>query len=123
MRLPPAVLIALTFMAWPAGVTVAQGPGPTAPALRSWTPSAQALFRSAVARDTVRRSHPTHWKVGFTIGASLGALLGGALANALCNGSDIRSNCTGPTVGGALLTAATFGTIGALIGGAFPKPD
>jgi hypothetical protein len=35
----------------------------------------------------------------------------------------IRSGGTGPTVGGALLTATAFGTIGALIGGAFPKRE
>jgi hypothetical protein len=123
MRLPLPVVIALTFMAWPAAATLAQGPAPTSPALPSWAPAASPLLPGPVALDTVRRSHPTHWKVGFTIGAALGALLGGAFANALCNGSDVRSGCTAPTVGGALLTATAVGTIGALIGGAFPKRE
>ena len=120
MRMP-LVLLTLTFLACPAAAAFAQGPAPIVPALPSWAPSALPLRSASVVRDTLPHSHPTHWQAGLAFGASLGALLGGAFASALCNASEIQSGCTGPTVGGALLTATALGMIGAMIGGAVPK--
>ena len=102
---------------------VAQGPLLAEPWAQSWQSPAPPR-QSLIARpDTLRHIQPTHWKKGLVIGATIGALVGGVFVNALCQTSDVIDSCTGPTVGGALLMGALTGTIGALIGGAFPKRE
>jgi hypothetical protein len=76
-----------------------------------------------VPPDTVRHIQPTHWKKGLVIGAAIGVLVGGVFGNTMCHVSDVIESCTPLTVGGALVTGALTGTIGALIGGAFPKRE
>ena len=63
------------------------------------------------------------WKKGLVIGAAIGGVVGGVFSNAVCRMSDVIDSCTGLTVGGALLMGALTGSIGALIGGAFPKRE
>jgi hypothetical protein len=77
------------------------------------------------SRDTVAKVIPsTHWKTGLAIGGVAGGLALGLAAAGLCNDSDdVDKNCFLPTVGGAVLGVASGGTIGALIGGLFPKPQ
>ena len=65
----------------------------------------------------------THWIKGLAIGGGIGAILGGALSYELCNASDSGGSCTGAVIGTALISGALTGTIGALIGGAFPRYD
>ena len=103
----------------------AQGPlGPTiaalsfAPELAAAGPTADATALSASLRGAVR---PNHWLTGGLIGAALLGVAGVALAAGLCDDDSGVDNCTGPIVGTALLGAGLGFTIGALIGGQFPK--
>jgi len=75
------------------------------------------------SRDTVAKTIPsTHWKTGLAIGGVAGGLALGLVAGGLCGDSDdVDKNCFLPTVAGAALGVASGGTIGALIGGLFPK--
>jgi hypothetical protein len=94
--------------------------------IRGPTPS--ILFRAASTRgavampDSVQGSvPPTQWKHGMLIGGIIGGVGGIALGFAWCGLSETQTSCLSlvlaGTVGGALLG----GTIGALIGGQFPK--
>ena len=102
---------------------IAQGPLLAEPWAQSWQSPAPARQPLIARPDTLRHIQPTHWKKGLAIGATIGVLVGGVLVNAVCQTSDVIDSCTGPTVGGALLMGAVTGTIGALIGGAFPKRE
>ncbi len=72
--------------------------------------------------DSVHRYPRTYWKDGLLVGGVLGGLLGGALGAAVCGFGETESNCTGSTIGGAVMFGASVGAVGALIGGLFPKP-
>ena len=105
------------------GSVLAQGPSRTTPWAQSWRSAAPPRPRLVPSADTLPHIQPTHWKKGLVIGAAIGGVVGGVFSNAVCQTSDVIDSCTGLTVGGALLMGALTGTIGALIGGAFPKRE
>lgn len=63
----------------------------------------------------------SHWKTGLAIGGVAGAVLGATVVAGLCSISDVETDCGGAAIGGVLLGGFVAGTIGALIGGLFPK--
>jgi len=72
------------------------------------------------------RLHPlvrgaSYWAEGGGIGAAVLGVLGIAVAAGLCSDSETHSSCFGPVVGSALLGAGVGFTVGALVGGRFPK--
>lgn len=102
---------------------VAQGPRLTTSWMQAGESPAPPRHLPIVSPDTVRHIQPTYWKKGLVIGAAIGVLVGGAFGNTMCHVSEVIESCTPLTVGGALVTGALAGTIGALIGGAFPKRE
>jgi hypothetical protein len=122
MRHSIALMLGCCIVGVP-GRAVAQGPQITTSWMQPWespTPPRQLPF---VPPDTVRHIQPTHWEKGLVIGAAIGVVVGGVFGNTMCHVSEVIESCTPLTVGGALVTGALTGTIGALIGGAFPKRE
>lgn len=101
----------------------AQGPQITASWMQAGESPAPPRQLLIIPPDTIRHIQPTHWKKGLVIGAAIGVLVGGVFGNTMCHVSEVIESCTPLTVGGALVTGALTGTIGALIGGAFPKRE
>lgn len=74
----------------------------------------------ASAPDTVN-IRPTHWKTGALIGGLIGGAALAYLMNGFCELSETATrSCGRYAIGGFLLGGTFGGTIGALIGGAFP---
>jgi hypothetical protein len=74
---------------------------------------------SSLTRLDVQRG--SHWDSGAAIGGLIGGALGwfiGAFANGMCESS---SGCGPPTAAYFAIGAATFGALGAFIGGGSPK--
>lgn len=120
--LPRVLLSVIAILAASTDCLAAQGSvtGPQ-PSL-VWNTASTDLHSMTVALpDTVRHYPPTYWQEGLIAGAVGGALFGALLGSGLCAYSDVEQSCTGATLGGALLLGATGGTLGALIGGLFPK--
>ena len=98
--------------------TVVATPGPVrSPVFES--------FRPAVADTEPMRIKPTHWVTGAAIGGTALGLLTGLTAVGLCamDDSGTDPSAVGCFAGGLLLGGLLGGTIGALIGGQFPKGD
>ena len=79
----------------------------------------ESLALSQAGRSGENES--SHWKTGLAIGGVAGAVLGATVVAGLCGMSDTETNCSGAALGGLLLGGFVAGTIGALIGGLFPK--
>ncbi len=77
----------------------------------------------AFADDAQRRIRPTHWLTGALVGGVAVGAFGGIVGRGLCTNSDVKTDCTWPTLGSALLGAAVGFTAGALVGGLFPKAE
>lgn len=128
LTLPSATLL-LHLIVTPARAGESHPPVPNAhqltPAGRgvsaSLQPSPERLDRRHSA--TVRPNSATnHWVEGAAVGGILTGLFAGAMVNGLCRSSDSgNTNCSGATLGGFAMGALVGGTVGALIGGAFPK--
>jgi hypothetical protein len=75
-----------------------------------------------LSRIWVERADSNYHREGAVIGTVIGAVGLAILGNGLCQSSDAASkNCTGTTLGSALLGGAAGFTLGLLIGGQFPK--
>lgn len=126
MRSPRSVrqltlIVALAVTATPvAAQQLIAGPRASEVWAPSGAPSAR-LASAAAIPDTIR-SRPTHWREGALVGGITGALVGAWFVGSLCANSDVAQDCTGATLGGAVVLGAAAGTLGALIGGLFPKP-
>jgi hypothetical protein len=55
------------------------------------------------------------------VGGAILGLLGALVLGEICGSDNAQEHCTGTTVGGGLLGAAVGFTVGALVGGQFPK--
>jgi hypothetical protein len=99
-------------------------------AQRAWGPAASVLFApvrpnhermSILADTTPRRIRPTYWKEGAIVGGLTLGILGAVFGAGICAYSETEGNCTGATLLGLFGGVLTGGTLGALIGGQFPK--
>ncbi len=99
---------------------------------RQFTPANRGVSASLLpsqARSDGRQSAlvrpnaaTTHWVEGAAVGGILTGLFTSAMLNGLCRASDTgNAHCSGATLGGFAMGAIVGGTVGALIGGAFPK--
>jgi hypothetical protein len=104
-----------------------RAPNPTFP---SFTPTLRSeLGTESIDRlnaDLRRSTRPTYWLTGGLIGGVAMGVLGAVFAAGMC-AEDESGRSTGTCLlagmgGAAILGAAGF-TVGALIGGLFPKPD
>ena len=76
----------------------------------------------SVPADTIpRRIRPTYWKEGAIAGGVALGLLGAVFGAGICAYSETERNCTGATLVGLFGGGLIGGTLGALIGGQFPK--
>jgi hypothetical protein len=106
--------------------------GPLAPSasLPSFTPTLRSeISTEAVARlnaDLRRSTRPTYWLTGGLIGGVAMGVLGAVVGAGLCADDD-TDHSTGTCILAGLGGAAIFGgvgfTVGALIGGLFPKSE
>lgn len=117
-----AVLLAAVLASLPP-VAAAQG------VVNGIGPLRQPVFESApippALADTSMHIRPTHWVTGAAIGGTALGLLTGFTAMAVCGMDDSSAGLsTGLCfVSGLLGGALLGGTIGALIGGQFPKHE
>jgi hypothetical protein len=93
--------------------------GPIVPATfaSTATPTDLGAFNARLRAEI----QPTRWLTGGAIGGTVLGVLTGVLVAGLCEQSDIEQDCVFPTIGGALVGGALGFTVGALIGGQFPK--
>jgi hypothetical protein len=106
--------------------------GPLAPSARfpSFSPTLRSeISTEAVARlnaDLRRSTRPTYWLTGGIIGGVAMGVLGAVLGAGLC-ADDETDHSTGTCIlaglGGAAIVGAVGFTVGALVGGLFPKSE
>ena len=100
----------------------AQGPSPVLSRALA-RPAPMTAPTIASLPDTARRYPATYWKEGLFIAGGTMAVLGGIVGAAFCTSSDVEGpSCPVVTVGTAALAGTVGGSVGALIGGLFPKP-
>jgi hypothetical protein len=124
MRRPRLMnLLLVALVAAPSSeALVAQGPGPVLTRSVAQPQAEPHAPRWGSLPDTARKYPDTYWKEGLFIGGGLAGLFGAALAAGLCSISEnSNDNCTLATIGGFAVMGGAGGSIGALIGGAFPK--
>jgi hypothetical protein len=95
------------------------GYGPAHFSESRWRPSLGSAHPSTSA---TAKAHDYRWE-GLAIGAGVLGVAGGVIANGLCTDSDSANHgdCTGRTIGGALLGAAVGAVVGVFLGSLFEK--
>jgi len=86
----------------------------------------QSASIPATTLQTIRDStvyRESYWQEGLVTGAGIGALLGALAGGAVCSISETSKGCGLAAITGALVLGAPGATVGALIGGLFPKPE
>lgn len=116
------MLLAIVLLSLPASAAaqgVVKGIGP----LRQ--PRFESVPIPPALADTSTRIRPTHWVTGAAIGGTALGLLTGLTAAGLCGMDDTGSDPNQALcfVSGFLGGALLGGTLGALVGGQFPKHE
>ena len=107
-----------------AGPTTLSGQGP-APVLSYATAHPElhpAEARWGTLPDTVRTYRASYWQEGLFIGGGVAGLFGAALGGGFCSMSESSNdNCTLAAISGFAIMGGAGASLGALIGGLFPK--
>lgn len=136
VRVSRSLVTAALFLTSVAAVGGAQAPGartgPLAPSptFPSFTPTLRSeVSTEAIARlnaDLRRTTRPTYWLTGGLIGGVAMGILGAVVGAGMCADDDTdrsTGTCILAGVGGAAVFGGVGFTIGALIGGLFPKTE
>jgi hypothetical protein len=135
MRLDARPAVASLLLMLPIGGNLAAqtrpqaGHGPMrAAAFATYTPTSfePTVELTDLNADLRRDTRPTYWLTGGIIGGATLGVLGAVLGAGLCAESESHEStgtCILAGIGGGVLSAGVGFTVGALIGGLFPKPE
>ena len=118
MRLPGILLPLLVLVA----PLHAQGPAPMP--VRLMGPQASEVWAVTAPEntDTARVRRGSYWQAGAITGGLVGTVFGGGVMHTICQLSETGSGCDiGNAILGSLTLGAAGATLGALVGGLFPR--
>ena len=113
-RMMVSGIIAVSLMLSPR-LAVGQRLAPSFPSV------AEPISVQSQVQEAGSHPAPSYWLEGGLAGGIGLGVLGGVMGHGLCADNGVNENCTGSTLGMAALGAVLGFTVGALIGGFFPK--